>query len=450
MKSFVITFLAAMIIYLCLPDTRLLDGIDKFDINSVNQIPDNNNLFNAIAGFTSAPGKFPLSEGARLVRMANQSLEEFSKSGKAADEYPGPVFDPHWQKPALKASDDINLLCDPRMRTCLDIWEAQQQIIENSLLENAVLLSRYQQMQQYTAYYNGLSPDIRSPIPELSSLISINRLYGIMYAMLYLSGSHEAAVSGLNRDIIFVRRLLQQANTMLVKMVALSMLKHDMYVYETLMDVPATNNYFSETIPPLSREERSFQKPLAYEFTMNKKLVMEIKKYPQVYLREFYYPDWLPFPVFKENHSINMLFRAFNTVMQESKLPANEFYQLVSTSPDRLQKLKPNWLACIYNPIGSILFSVSMPDFDKYIIRMHDMDGLITMINLKQKIKRENISRDDINSFLEKNRVKYSNPYTGQSIHWDNLEQTLWTDSPFNGFSTNKISLNIEFSEEQN
>jgi len=450
MKIFVILFLVILAVYLCLPDIDKIDDINKFDMETTEQIPDQNNLFDAIVGFTVEPGKFPLSEGARLIRMANLDLDAYLKSGMLAHENTKPHFDPHWENPALTASDDINLLCDPRMKACLDIWLAQQQTIENSLLENAVLLNRYQQMQQYTMYHNGLTPDIRIPIPELSSFIAINRLYGIMYAILYLSGGHEAALSALKRDVKFVRRLLQQANTMLVKMIALSMLKHDLYIYETLMDVPAKDNYFSEYIPMLTAEERSFLSPVKYEFNVNKKLVTEIKEYPDIYLHEFYYPEWLPFPMLKKNHSINMLFKAFDAILEDSKLSADEFYRLASNNPDRKQKLKPDWLSFIYNPIGSILLSVSLPDFDKYIIHMHDMDGLITLVNLKQKIKRENISSDSINAYLEENRKNFSNPYTGESIHWDNLEQTLWTENPFSAYVTNKINLNFETPSIQN
>lgn len=449
MKNFVITFLVILTVYLCLPDIGQIEDINKFDMGPAEKIPDQNNLFNAIVGFTAEPGKFPLSEGARLIRMANLGLYEYLKSGRQTGESTRPDLDPYWENPALAASDDINVLCDPRMKSCLDIWLAQQRTIENSLIDNAVLLGRYQQMQQYTAYHNELTPDIRSPIPQLSSFIAINRLYGIMCAMLYLSGDHEAALSALGRDIEFVRRLLRQANTMLVKMVALSMLKHDLYIYETLMDIPVTDNYFSENIALLSAEERSFMEPVKYEFNVNKKLVAEIKEYPDIYLREFYYPGWMPFPMLKKNHSINMLFKAFDSVLEESELPADEFYRLAGGKPDRKQQLKPDWFSFIYNPIGSILFSVSLPDFDKYIIRMHDMDGLITLINIKQKIKRENISENSIIAYLEENRNKYSNPYTGDSIHWNNLEQTLWTESPFSDHVTNKISLSFETQSEQ-
>jgi hypothetical protein len=444
MKTFVTVLLVILLGYFCLPDIGQREGINEFAMGPAEPVPDQNNLFNAIVGFTIEPGKSPVSEGARLVRMANMALDEYLKSGKQAGKNTKPAFDPHWENPALTVSDDINLLCDPRMKSCLDIWLAQQETIENSLIDNAVLMSRYLKMLQFTAYHNDLTPDIRAPIPELSSFIAINRLYGIMYALLYLSGGHEAAITALNRDIAFIRRLLQQADTMLLKMVALSMLKHDLYIYETIMDVPVTNNYFSKNIPLLSAEERSFLKPVKFEFNINRRLVIEMREYPQIYFHEFYYPDWFPFPLFKKNHSINMLYNTFDNILRESRLPAKEFYQLALDKPDRKQRLKPNWLSYIYNPVGSILFSVSFPDFDKYIIRIHDMNGLITLINLKQMIKRNKITENNINVYLEENRDNYSNPYTGKSIHWNSLEQTLWTESPLSGYASTRIHLKFE------
>jgi hypothetical protein len=139
-----------------------------------------------------------------------------------------------------------------------------------------------------------------------------------------------------------------------------------------------------------------------------------------------------------------MIYHGFNKNLEKSRLPANEFYEQFS-GEDEKQELKPGWLSYVYNPIGCILFTLSLPDLSKYIIRIHDVDGLISMINLKLHIKRENINPAETGNYVKQVKEKYYNPYTREQFDWNPGEQSLSFQGPGSDFVANK--LNIVFKE---
>jgi hypothetical protein len=275
--------------------------------------------------------------------------------------------------------------------------------------------------------------------------MTLNRLYGAGIALRYMTEDPAAALVELKNDMAFLRRLISQADIMIIKMVALSMLKHDLYLYASLMDAQPTKVYLFDEIPFLTEPERSFEEPVKYEFRMNMNLAHEIKIYPQLITGDFGIPAWLPFPLYRVNHSINMIHAAMANILRKSRLTASKFSKQTFSEQNDKREFKPGWLSYMYNPIGCILFSISIPDFDKYIIRIHDMDGLISMVNLKRHIKRENLGPGDIEKYLKQVKNKYFNPYTGQNIDWNPGEQSLSFQSPGSDFINNK--LNIVFAE---
>ena len=299
-------------------------------------------------------------------------------------------------------------------------------------------------MQNYQDYRNTLAIDVRSPVPDFSTLLTLNRLFGAEIVIRFVNGETAAALTDLKKDVAFLRRLISQADTLIIKMVALSMLKHDLYLYASLIDIHPDETYLFDEIAGLTAQEKSIEEPIKYEFHMNANLANEIKSYPQLITGDLGVPAWLPFPLYRVNHSINMIYHGFNKNLEKSRLPANEFYEQFS-GEDEKQELKPGWLSYVYNPIGCILFTLSLPDLGKYIIRIHDMDGLISMINLKLHIKRENIYPADTGNYVKQVKEKYYNPYTGEEFDWNPGEQTLSFQVPGNDFVSNK--LNIVFEE---
>jgi hypothetical protein len=443
-KKIVLIFIALLVIYLVLPDVSLSPDAEQWMTKEKNPIADEDNLFNALAGLAVAPDENMAASGIRHVHAANRKLEEFLEAEGHLKAGEQPEFDDYWTDPALVPTEGVLILCDPRAQDCRDIWISQKEIIQQLVTENETLLNRYRELHNYQYYRNTLAIDVRSPIPGFSTLLTLNRLFGADIVIHFVNGETAAALTDLKNDIAFLRRLISQTDTLIIKMVALSMLKHDLYLYASLIDIHPDEIYLLDEIPGLTEQEKSIEEPIKYEFLMNANLANEIKSYPQLITGDLGVPAWLPFPLYRVNHSINMIYHGFNKNLEKSRLPANEFYEQFS-GEDEKQELKPGWLSYVYNPIGCILFTLSLPDLSKYIIRIHDMDGLISMINLKLHIKRENINPADTGNYVKQVKEKYYNPYTGDQFDWNPGEQSLSFQGPGSDFVANK--LNIVFKE---
>jgi hypothetical protein len=441
-KKIALLFIAILVIYTLLPDSDLTSGAELWITEEGSGVAAEDNLFNALAGLTVSPDKNMATSGMQLIAAANRTLAEFLESEKHLESGSKPAFDEYWANPALVPTEGVLILCDPRAQDCRDIWLSQNDTVQQLLAENEILLNRYRELKNYQEYHNTLVVDVRSPIPDFSTLMTLGRLYGTGIALRFIHGETSAALKELNSDMAFVRRLFSQADMLIIKMVALSMLKHDLYVYATLMDVRPDEIYLFDEIPALTAMESSLEKPAKYEFQMNMNLAREINEYPELITGKHGLPAWLPFPLYRMNHSINLIHHALNYNLEKSRLPAGEFYRQFSAKNES-EDLKPGWLSYLYNPIGCILFTLSLPDFSKYIIRIHDMNGLISMINLKRHIKREKPEPDEIEAYVKQAKKKYFNPYTGGHFDWSPGEQTLSFQSPGSEFMINKLVIDF-------
>ena len=444
-RKIALFFVISLAIYLIVPDSKLSPDAELWLSQENILVPDKNNLFNGLAGLTAAADENMITTGFNQIQAANKKLAEFLESEKHFQANSKPEFSLHWTEPALVPTEGVILLCEPRAQDCRDIWISQKDTIEQLLSENKVLRNRYRDLHKLHDYHNTLTTDVRSPFPDFSTLMTLNRLYGTEIALRYMTGDPAVALIELNNDIAFLRNLLSQADTFILKMVALSMLKHDLYLFASLMDTRPEEIYLFDEIPFLTEQESSIEEPVKYEFRMNVKLAREIKANPKLITDDLDIPTWLPFPLYKVNHSINMIHAILEYNLNKSRLSAGKYNKKQKSARDENSMFKPGWLSYLYNPVGCILFSISMPDFSKYIIRIHDMNGLISMVNLKRNIKRGSLGSDDIEEYLNQAKDRYFNPYTEQSIDWNPGEQTLSFQSPGSDSVNNK--LNIYFVE---
>jgi hypothetical protein len=433
-------FIVLLAIYVIMPDTDISPAATQWLMENNRPVADEDNLFNALAGLTVAADENMVSSGTLQINKANRVLAEFLKTDEHLQSGSKPQFDSHWTRPALVPTEETSLICDPRAQDCRDIWISQKDIIHQLLSENEILLNRYRELQNYPYYLNTLAIDVRSPVPDYSTLMTLNRLNGAGIALRYITSPSAETLDELDNDMLFLRRLISQADTLIVKMVALSMLKHDLYLYASLIDTHPGEFYLFDEISVLTENEKSLEKPVKYEFRMNSNLVYEIKKYPELITGQLAVPAWLPFPLFRANHSINMIHRTLSYNLDKSRLPPDKYYQQYSPE-DEIRKLKPGWLSYVYNPIGCILFTLSIPDFSKYITRIHDMNGLIHMVNLKRQIKRNNTGLADMEKYVKQAEQKYFNPYTGKHFDWNPGEQTLSFRSPGSEYVSNKLDI---------
>ncbi len=76
-----------------------------------------------------------------------------------------------------------------------------------------------------------------------------------------------------------------------------------------------------------------------------------------------------------------------------------------------------------------------MPDFATFVYRVRDLEGLMRLVKLKQRIRTENLDAGGIKNLLTTEAASLGNPYDGQPMQWDGqrlyYESTLKQDQAF-------------------
>ncbi len=78
----------------------------------------------------------------------------------------------------------------------------------------------------------------------------------------------------------------------------------------------------------------------------------------------------------------------------------------------------------------SVLFGVGLPDAYLFAIRVHDVDGPITLVNLKRAVTSTVVVSKDLPAFLAASRQRFHDPYTGAAIAGDGAKGGLFFASP--------------------
>ena len=125
-----------------------------------------------------------------------------------------------------------------------------------------------------------------------------------------------------------------------------------------------------------------------------------------------------------------LLDRYYAEVAATGDLPSDQFL----TRYRRQRSLEPDdrlgWTDWVTDPIGCVLFGVAQPDAYVYGIRIHDIEGLITLVNLNRAALAQGIKSEDLPQFLAASRERFHDPYTGSPISWDAEAGELYFVSP--------------------
>jgi hypothetical protein len=93
-----------------------------------------------------------------------------------------------------------------------------------------------------------------------------------------------------------------------------------------------------------------------------------------------------------------------------SALSAEAFYQQATGQNQQVEFTSPfNWSpTTLYNPMGKLLISYTIPAYNDYIARAHDLNGMIHLLKLKIELTLN--PTQNIEQLI--NQSKYTNPYT--------------------------------------
>ncbi len=402
------------------------------------------NIYHALLGFGVAQDKNFVEEGIRISLELDKLIYEHQKTGFLDEDFEAIIESINSiTKPDLKIKIDLGVFSKPSETQSIVFWQDKQGVIASLFKENKIFIDRYQKVKKMTHYVNSVRPDLMAPLYAYESLSKISRLVIAHAAAKYLSSHEQQYLQLIYDEMVFGRLLLVDADSLIDKMIAAAIIKNSVYTLAQLVDV-IENIPNVKKIPRLSLEELSLLEVMRYEFRLQESMARQMSisqsDISSVIGLEIKIPKVLLPVFFKKNHSLNILFKRAQQTGYKSELTGHEYWVALQNNNVGVQL---NFIDYIKSPVGSLLSMSAADVFEKYIQRQHDLDGLITLFNLKSTMLKEGVTLEAVDTFLATHEDKYQSPYKDQPLKYDADKQELSFVSPDPNSRTNALHLEL-------
>ena len=247
--------------------------------------------------------------------------------------------------------------------------------------EQRVLLKRYKKLIAMKDFHTLSLPHIASRLPALPHLMKGNTLASLEAIEKAKKGNLNEAKKLLLNDISLLRFNLQQADTVITKMVYVSMISKSLDVLSVV--IHKYNSPEQENIKALTSDERSLVKAMNYEYGSFYNLFKSMDKDPHLLgsvenSKEGNLPAWVIRILFKPNMTLNATFPKLRQVGQDSLLTSKAFALKVASDKPESKKM-----STIRNSVGTTLVDVvGGPDLNRYYTsRIFALDAKIHLFN---------------------------------------------------------------------
>ncbi len=438
-KSLLIILLFGFLVILIplfIPDEEYSDSAKKWldDANQPIFLAPYNNRFNALIGFYAAPHNDVFKVGEQLIAKANQKIEEHQKFD-AIDLNK----EDYWYNPTLNISNKLAHLDFDSIEKDPVQWLIDNQVLYKELMEkNKILLKRYRQHIQIKPFNNTLTHSLFAPIFPYSGLIAIMQLNNLSIIDAYINDNEAAnknnALMRLHANIDFSHLMMQQASTMIHKMVAINFLNRSLntlslFLDRSLLEKPAGINdikLLRTMLTRLNTEQRSLLKPFKSEFALlsnsyytemigsndNSILDRTIKGILLAYSK----------PHTMQNHNYKYYWLPYLDKQQQALSERDDYN-------DKLQTSEYSWFDLYQAPSGYFQQEFS-PDYDRYINSIDHLDSKILLLRVKADLYSQNISRENIQNHLDSLTPELNAGYSGASLKWDAKNHSLYFKIP--------------------
>jgi hypothetical protein len=358
--------------------------------------PAESSAYYQLLGLDAPAGQEPQAVGRQLVQAHRQWRAEHGPydllASAAAD-----------QRIELPGKE----LCALGEPDCLQQLREDRAALAELLARHGELLLRYENLLALNDYRTLSQPSMDEPLANFTTLDRANRLRGAQALALAADGRGEEALALLQQDVRQLRAWLARADNLILKMMMVSLLGRDLDSIaalhrDGLVPAPAAQ-------PALSEAERSLQAPMQREFALVGSGLLTLVDDPQT-ATELGVFGWQLQWLYKPQMTVNDLLPDYQRVAARSRLDTAAF---AGTLGGRAREELSIWRR-LRNPVGAILGDVAMPDFNKYLARLHDLDAKLALFNsLGQKLPEAD------------------NPYgPGQRASWNKKRQAYCFSGP--------------------
>ena len=352
-----------------------------------------------LLGIEAAADEKPEVVGKSLMASVREAEKKYFAHPHANQgfEYDGYPSDKKLPLPELSS-------CKAEVNNCeyVDKLLAYQFDLEALPEEQKVLLKRYKKIIVMRDFHTLSLPHIYTVFPPFQYVMKGNSLASLEALAIAKSGNIKKAKKLLRDDILALRVHLQQADTLIGKMIYASAISKTLDVLSVL--IHKYNSPAEDTIQAFTSEEKSLVKAMNYEYGFNHNLMKSLDKAPNLFHENGNLPGWVSRLLFKPNMTMNTIFSSMKQVGKDSLLTSKAFALKVTN--DKPISKKTSYLR---NYTGTVLGQIVGPDFNQYIERVFYLDAKIHLFNkTSSKIKLPTTMSHIINPFDTNKTAYYS------------------------------------------
>jgi hypothetical protein len=400
-------------------------------------VPDSDNGFVYAMGFHVRPDEDPHAAGLRRIEWLRRVPE---------DPYASLTPDPIGEGFDVKAgrsptAQRLADACGLDMNQCAPALDGAEAIVREWLVSEDWLLNRYRALLNHSGWLEPLPLDLRAPLPGYGGIFDGQKL--LLTRAWLLAGEKDApgVRDLLARDVRFWRQVLESADSVLTKMIAIAGLKrHFAFGNLVLRRLPAERvmeGLPQEWTTEITHAERSMLRSLAGEWMFFDGVSRQTKAYGRwddvvkdgVYehgdgesvLRKLL---WIAAePLFQPHDTSNRWAGQLVRLARELDAPYARYRGAMERAKAITTEEQGTPLSRLYNLLGGIMYWTGDVDYSSYGARVSDIEGVRRGAFLTAELRSRRITAAQVREQLISSPVRA--PYTGEPFAWDAKEEAV-------------------------
>ncbi|MDR2174015.1 MAG: hypothetical protein LBE32_07445 [Burkholderiales bacterium] len=404
------------------------------------KVPDNENIFVAMAGFNAPEGDDIFEVGRRRIEKIEKELEKDPSGFKLTFEgfkEQGEREELRWQE----MNPPFDCLYDEKT-DFLECIHSQKDRLEKTLTANETLIRRYHLLHELPHYATHQNPNALFFMEWYSAASYVQRSLVARALLDIESRNADAGLTFFRKEQAFWRRIFEEKSFLFDSMAAMTMMTINVHRLSLLLSSASVNVEgqaleWREMLMPLSHEQYRLRSAIKGEIRFMHNVLPTMKKrvsYQEEVERldvvcPFIKTDtgtcsawrvWLKqnFQTFffQPNATFNYGVPFFKTWLSLTDLPWKEYIEQRDEALAPLAVRSEPGIGWIYNPVGKGQ-SHYIYLWDTYVGRLHDLDAYLRMVRLQLELRLKKIPSEEISAFIEQLDEAYCAPCSDFS--WD-------------------------------
>ena len=419
----VLSFLVLLVgSWLLIPDEPL-DPLTARLVSYRTSVPVAENVYFAMWGFKASPALDPHQVGQQIVAAyaAHPRGEKGGEPFKA---------DAYWGATPFKRPEKTTAACRPEAKSCLDELKAGETNLDARLAEYAPYVARYRALRGYPHFAEAMEMSIDYPILQWADILFVSDLIDAQVARdMAFEPRRVAALNELSAEIAFWKNLGLEADTLITKMIVVSVLTRKFRLgSELLSRYPVIATTHAETVAamtrPLSPEWAHMERVMDGEFRF---FASALSKLPDTEQNIFFDNNaaggmWrsavTPLNAYRVNATLNEHRRMTSRVgdfYSQSARAIVENEAAFRLEQDQFNPWSPDTI--FYNPVGKIVVNIAAPAWGEYAYRLQDMIGLSRLVELQRRLALAQGTPEEIGKQVAADPALFD-PYTEKPMQW--------------------------------